>query len=72
MSALHSFILVKGQPKSLLIEKMELGKRGVYSIKYKNSPKIYHYRYNDVVILQDAVWHDHLHLKVFIGNKLPH
>jgi len=69
MSALHSFILVKGQPKSLLIEKMELGKRGVYSIKYKNSPKIYHYRYNDVVILQDAVWHDHLHLKVFIGNK---
>ena len=68
----HSFILVKGQPKALLIEKMEMGEHGVYAIKYKNSSKTYHYRYSDVVILHDAVWHDHLHLKVIVGNKEQH
>ena len=62
----QSFIIIKGQPKSLLIEKIDLVERGVYAIKYKNSPKTYHYRYSDVVYLQNAVWHDHLHLKVYV------
>ena len=64
MPTSRSFIIVKGQPKALLIEKIELVERGVYAIKYKNSPNTYHYRYSDVVCLQDAIWHDHLHLKV--------
>lgn len=63
------FIIVKGQPKALLIEKMELDERGVYAIKYKNSPKTYHYRGSDVICIQDAVWHDHLYLKVYINNR---
>ena len=72
MSTPHSFIIVKGQPKALLIEKIELVERGVYAIKYKNSPKTYHYRYSDVVYLQNAVWHDHLHLKVYVGGREQH
>lgn len=68
----RSFIIVKGQPKALLIEKIELVERGVYEIKYNNSPKTYHYRYSDVVWLQDAVWHDHLHLKVYVGGREQH
>ena len=65
----HSFILVKGQPKALLIEKIELVEHGVYAIKYKNSPKTYHYRNSDVIVLRDAIWHDHLHVKVYVGNR---
>ena len=72
MPTLRSFIIVKGQPKALLIEKIELAEHGVYAIKYKNSPNTYHYRNNDVVWLQDAVWHDHLHLKVYVGGKEQH
>lgn len=68
----QSFIIVKGQPKFLLIEKIDFVERGVYAIKYKNSPKTYHYRYSDVVWLQDAVWHDHLHLKVYVGGREQH
>ena len=68
----HSFIIVKGQPKALLIEKIDLVERGVYAIKYKNSPNTYHYRYGDVVWLQDAIWHDHFHLKVYVGGKEQH
>lgn len=68
----HSFIIVKGQPKALLIEKIDLVEHGVYAIRYKNSPKTYHYRYSDVVYLQNAVWHDHLHLKVYVGGREQH
>lgn len=68
----HSFIIVKGQPKALLIEKIDLVEHGVYAIKYKNSPKTYHYRYSDVVYLQNAVWHDHLYLKVYVGGREQH
>ncbi len=68
----RSFIIVKGQPKALLIEKIDSVERGVYAIKYKNSSKTYHYRYSDVVCLQDAVWHDHLHLKVYVGGREQH
>jgi hypothetical protein len=31
----HSFIIVKGQPKALLIEKIDLVEHGVYAIKYR-------------------------------------
>ena len=43
------FIIVKGQPKALLIEKIEAVEHGVYAIKFKNSSRTYHYRKNDVV-----------------------
>ena len=69
MPTSRSFIIVKGQPKALLIEKIELADRGVYAIKYKNSPNTYHYRNGDVVWLQDAVWHDHLYLKVYVRGR---
>lgn len=65
----RSFILVKGQPKALLIEKIELVEHGVYAIQYKNSSKTYHYRNSDVIVLRDAIWHDHLHVKVYVGNR---
>lgn len=72
MSTPRSFILIKGQPKALLIEKMELNEYGVYAIKYKNSTNTYHYRHSDVVVLQNPVWHDHLYLKVIVGNREQH
>ena len=72
MDTTRSFIIVKGQPKALLIEKMDIGEHGVYAIKYKNSHNTYHYRNSDVVVLQDAVWHDHLYLKVIVGNTEQH
>jgi superfamily I DNA and/or RNA helicase len=67
-----TFIIVKGQPKSLQIEKMDLGQNGLYAIKFKNTPKTFHYRYNDVVYLKDATWHDNLNCKVYIGGCEQH
>ncbi len=72
MSTPRSFIIVRGQPKALLIEKIELVERGLYAIKYTNSPKTYHYRFGNVVWLQDAIWHDPLHLKVYVGGREQH
>ena len=72
MPAPSSFIIIKGQPKALQIEKIELVGSGVYAIKYRNSPNTYHYRSGDVVWLQNAIWHDHLHLKVYVGGKEQH
>lgn len=67
-----SFIIIKGKPKALLIDKIDIGEHGVYAVKFKNSTTTYHYRSSDVVWLQDAVWHDHLHLKVYIDNREQH
>ena len=68
----NSFIIIKGQPKALQIEQFQMGGNGVYDVKFKSSPRTYHYRYNDVVWLKDAVWHDHLHCKVYIGGREQH
>lgn len=64
-----SFIIVKGEPKALQIEKIRLEDNWVYAIKYTNSPTTFHYRYNDVVWLKNAVWHDHQNLKIYIGGR---
>ncbi len=68
----NSFIIIKGQPKALQIEQFQMGDNGVYDVKFKSSPRTYHYRYSDVVWLRDAVWHDHLHCKVYIGGREQH
>ena len=68
----NSFIIIKGQPKALQIERFQMGGNGVYDVKFKSSPRTYHYRYNDVVWLKDAVWHDHLHCKVYIAGREQH
>lgn len=65
----NSFIIIKGQPKSLQIERFQMDDNGVYDVKFKSSSRTYHYRYSDVVWLKDAVWHDHLHCKVYIGGR---
>ena len=68
----NSFIIIKGQPKALQIEQFQMGGNGVYDVKFKSSSRTYHYRYSDVVWLKDAVWHDHLHCKVYIGGREQH
>jgi len=68
----NTFIIIKGQPKALQIEQFQMGDNGVYDVKFKSSPRTYHYRYSDVVWLKNAVWHDHLHCKVYIGGKEQH
>ena len=68
----NTFIIIKGQPKALQIERFQMGDNGVYDVKFKSSPRTYHYRYSDVVWLKDAVWHDHLHCKVYIAGREQH
>ncbi len=69
MTAIHGFIIIKGQPKAQQIEKIDLCEHGVYAVKYKNSPNVFHYRNTDVVWLYNAIWHDHLHNKVYISGQ---
>lgn len=64
----HTFILIKGQPKAHQIETFGLDDNGVYNVKFKSSPNIYHYKGSDVVWIKDCKWHDHLHCKVYIGG----
>ena len=66
------FIIIKGQAKALQIERFQMSNNGIYDVKFKSSPRTYHYRHSDVVWLKDAVWHDHLHCKVYIGGKERH
>lgn len=68
----NTFIIIKGQPKALQIEQFRMGDNGVYDVKFKSSPRTYHYRYSDVVWLKDAVWHNHLHCKVYIAGREQH
>lgn len=66
---MQSFIIIKGQPKALQIETFQAGNNGVFDVKFKKSQKTYHYRCSDVIYLRDAVWHDHLHCKVYIDGR---
>ncbi len=68
MQSSHAFILIKGEPKGLQIEKISLENKGLYAVKFKNSPQTFHYRYNDVVILNNAVWHDPMQIRVLVGG----
>ena len=69
MTAIHGFIIIKGQPKALQIEEIVLCDNGVYAVKYKNSPNVFHYRNTDVIWLNNAIWHDPLHNKVYISGQ---
>lgn len=69
---IQSFIIIKGQPKALQIERFQMGNHGVYDVKFKNSQRTYHYRYSDVICLKDAIWHDHLHSKVYLAGREQH
>ena len=69
---LNSFIIIKGKPQALQIERLQLIDNGVYAVKFNSSPHTYHYRHSDVVCLDNAVWHDHLYCKVYIGGREQH
>lgn len=63
------FILIKGEPKALQIEMIDLGDNRTYNVKFKSSPKLYHYRFDDVICIKDSVWHDSLQCKVYVNCK---
>lgn len=69
MATPRTFIIIKGEAKALQIEKFSLGDNNVYNVKFKTSPTTFHYRFNDVVWLKDAVWHDNLQCKVYVDGK---
>ena len=69
---LKSFILVKGQPRTFLIEKIEKGNKGLYHVRFKSSTKIYHYKRSDIVWLEKSEWHDYKHCKVYIDGREQH
>lgn len=69
MATPRSFIIIKGKPKALQIDKIDLASNGTYAVKFKNSPKTFHYRRSDVAILEDAVWYDPKHVKVYISGR---
>lgn len=64
MSASGSFIIIKGQPKGTQIDWCTLASKGVYDVKFKSSPTVFHYRKADVTILNDCTWHDPKHCEV--------
>lgn len=68
MSASEVFIIIKGQPKGLQIERYMLSSKGVYDIKFKSSQTTFHYKKNDVEILKECVWHDPNHCKVVVSG----
>lgn len=37
MSLSNTFVIIKGEPKTYQIDKIDLGKHGVYAVKFKNS-----------------------------------
>ena len=65
----HTFILIKGQPKALQIENINLAENNVYAVQFKNSPKWFHYRQYDVVVLRNPVWHDPKHSRVVVDGR---
>ena len=69
MAPSRAFIILKGKPKALQIDKIDLASNGTYAVKFKNSPKTFHYRQSDVAILENAVWHDPQHVKVYVGGR---
>ena len=69
MATPHTFIIIKGEPKALQIERIALGGKGLYDIKFKSSSTTFHYRFSDVIWLKDAVWHDHLQCKVYVNGR---
>lgn len=69
MAAPLPFIILKGKPKALQIDKIDLASNGTYAVKFKNSLKTFHYRQSDVYILSNPVWHDNQHVKVFVDGR---
>lgn len=69
MASSRAFIILKGKPKALQIDKIDLASNGTYAVRFKNSPKTFHYRQSDVSILENAVWHDPQHVKVYVGGR---
>lgn len=69
MAASIPFIILKGKPKALQIDKIDLASNGTYAVKFKNSLKTFHYRQSDVYILNNPVWHDNQHVKVFVDGR---
>ena len=53
MTIPRTFIIIKGQPKVLQIEKFALGENNVYNVKFKNSPTTFHYSFRDVIWLKE-------------------
>ena len=70
MTIPRTFIIIKGQPKVLQIEKFALGENNVYNVKFKNSPTTFHYSFRDVIWLKEAVWHDPLHCRVYLRGQM--
>lgn len=68
----NAFIIIKGKPKAFQIENLKLGSNGVYAVKFKNSNTVFHYKFCDVVCLNEFKWHDYLHCKVYIGGIEQH
>lgn len=70
MAIPRTFIIIKGQPKALQIERIVSGENNVYNVKFKNSPTTFHYSYRDVIWLKEAVRHDPLHCKVYLCGQM--
>lgn len=69
MPVSNVFIIIKGQPKAQQIDRIVLGDNNVYAVRYNNSTNWFHYRWQDVVVLKNPVWHDPRQCRVFIEGK---
>ena len=64
------FILIKGEPKSLQIERIFMEQNGTYCVKFRFSDVPYHYRQSAVIWLRNGVWHDPQQCRVCVSGKI--
>ncbi len=65
----RTFIIIKGIPKALQIERFTQDERGTYCVKFKNSTQTFYYKNSDVVWLKQPTWHDKSLCKVYLYGK---
>ncbi len=71
----HTLIIVKGEPKSFQIERIEFNdQKTLCLIKYKNSSQLFHYRAYDIIIYENPSWqwHDHVNCKIYVNKQEQH
>lgn len=69
MNLEKDFIVIDGKPKTQQIDFIHKKDSYGYSIRFKDTPKVYNYSYHKVKWLSNPTWVDPTHSKVFVKGK---
>lgn len=69
MNLEKDFIVIDGKPKTQQIDFIHKKDSYGYSIRFKDTPKVYNYSYHKVKWLSNPSWVDPTHSKVFVKGK---